>query len=195
MPCAVETSKIAAELTFWRELYQSAGHEVFAKIRKLDFEDYASNLPEIRTQEGRGLDLCCGPWSIFEGCGFDVIGADALHSKYLEIMAPPCRGMFYEQQDGEAMTFPDAYFDYVWLVNAIDHTPNPEKLLAEVRRALKPGGRFYFGVWFDPALGTPHYRLWNRATVDEYLKGFKLIRATEEWWVEHRKFRYWAIYE
>ncbi|GAA0785224.1 class I SAM-dependent methyltransferase [Roseibium denhamense] len=43
-------------------------------------------------------------------------------------------------QDG-ALPFPDAYFDRVMLVHAIDHCSDPSSMLKEVWRVLAPGGR------------------------------------------------------
>jgi phosphatidylethanolamine/phosphatidyl-N-methylethanolamine N-methyltransferase len=42
--------------------------------------------------------------------------------------------------DAEAMDFPDASFDCVALPYVLSVTPNPERLVAEVRRVCRPGG-------------------------------------------------------
>ena len=42
--------------------------------------------------------------------------------------------------DAEAMDFPDASFDCVTLPYVLSVTPNPERLVAEVRRVCRPGG-------------------------------------------------------
>jgi len=42
--------------------------------------------------------------------------------------------------DAEAMAFPDAHFDCVTLPYVLSVTPNPDRLVAEVRRVCKPNG-------------------------------------------------------
>ena len=48
-------------------------------------------------------------------------------------------GEFYVM-DGEAMTFPDNNFDIVYAHGVIQYTANPEKMVSEIYRVLKPGG-------------------------------------------------------
>lgn len=42
--------------------------------------------------------------------------------------------------DMRDLPFPDARFDSVLSVQSIEHVPDPERVLAEVRRVLRPGG-------------------------------------------------------
>lgn len=46
------------------------------------------------------------------------------------------------QADGAALPYADASFDGVYCINVLEHAPEPEKLIAEAARVLKPGGRF-----------------------------------------------------
>lgn len=43
--------------------------------------------------------------------------------------------------DGENMTFADNEFDFVYCHTVLHFTPNPEKMISEIKRVLKPGGR------------------------------------------------------
>jgi len=43
---------------------------------------------------------------------------------------------------GEELPFEDNSIDLVIITNALDHTSNPEKVLNEIKRVLKPGGFF-----------------------------------------------------
>jgi SAM-dependent methyltransferase len=42
--------------------------------------------------------------------------------------------------------FPDASFDYVRSNHSFEHIHNPNEILVEIRRILKPGGRLFVGV-------------------------------------------------
>jgi ubiquinone/menaquinone biosynthesis C-methylase UbiE len=44
------------------------------------------------------------------------------------------------QADARELPFEDAAFDYVLCIDLLPHVPDPERMLAEVRRVLLPGG-------------------------------------------------------
>lgn len=56
----------------------------------------------------------------------------------------------FREMDAEQLAFPDATFDAVTCAYALMFCPEPAQAVAEVRRVLKPGGRFAFVVWDDP---------------------------------------------
>lgn len=47
------------------------------------------------------------------------------------------------------MPFPDNTFDGIWSVWVLEHIPNPEKALLEMRRVVKPGGYLFLYPAFD----------------------------------------------
>jgi SAM-dependent methyltransferase len=46
------------------------------------------------------------------------------------------------EMDANALTFPDASFDYVYSWGVLHHSPNLSRSLQEMLRVLRPGGRF-----------------------------------------------------
>lgn len=59
--------------------------------------------------------------------------------------------------DGMKMPFENESFDVVISTEVLEHVPNPDAYLAEVRRVLKPGGVFFFTVPFLMSLHeVPH---------------------------------------
>jgi phosphatidylethanolamine/phosphatidyl-N-methylethanolamine N-methyltransferase len=57
------------------------------------------------------------------------------------------------QMNGESLHFSDATFDYVVLSHVIAVVDDPEKLLQEIYRVLKPGGRVFILNHFTPSNG------------------------------------------
>ena len=49
--------------------------------------------------------------------------------------------------NGEAMQFPDDSFDVVYAHGVLQYTADPKKMIAEIHRVLKPGGKFIVMVY------------------------------------------------
>lgn len=46
----------------------------------------------------------------------------------------------YQVENGLALSFPDNHFDVITCMEVIEHVGEPEQLLSEIQRVLKPGG-------------------------------------------------------
>jgi trans-aconitate methyltransferase len=87
------------------------------------------------------LDLGCGDGALTEkiaAVGAVVTGIDASHAM---VLAARARGLTVVEGSGEALEF-DAEFDAVFSNAALHWMPRAEAVIAGVRRALRPGGRF-----------------------------------------------------
>ena len=51
------------------------------------------------------------------------------------------------KMDAERLDFPDATFDIVWSWGVIHHSSNTRKILEEIHRVLRPGGRAFIMVY------------------------------------------------
>ena len=60
---------------------------------------------------------------------------------------------------GEELPVPDGSFDVVYIANTIHHVTNRERLFAEIRRVLKPGGCFFS---IDPVAYNPAINIYRR---------------------------------
>ncbi len=126
-------------------------------IRTSIFDALKDALPSL---SGAMLDAGCGkmPYrqyilensSVTEYVGLDIESALV----YEEDIKPD----FY--WDGVQMPFENERFDSVIATEVLEHCPDPEVILKEINRVLKPGGYFFFTVPF----------LWNLHEVphDEY---------------------------
>jgi ubiquinone/menaquinone biosynthesis C-methylase UbiE len=73
--------------------------------------------------------------------------------------------------DARKLPFPDASFDYVYSHGVLHHSDAPRKIVEEVFRVLRPGGRFNVHV----------YALFS------YFAAWKLLRHGRNWklWIEN----------
>ncbi len=105
------------------------------------------------TTEWRGvevLDLGCGGGYMSEALarrGARVIGVDPCRA-LLDSAASHARSetlsIEYREGVGEAIPLGDASADRVVCVDVLEHVCDPRKVIAEIRRVLRPGGIFYF---------------------------------------------------
>ena len=49
------------------------------------------------------------------------------------------------RQDLGNLSFSDNYFDFIYSYHVLEHVPDPEKVLRELHRVLKPGGNLFIG--------------------------------------------------
>jgi ubiquinone/menaquinone biosynthesis C-methylase UbiE len=105
---------------------------------------------ELLTQaEGRCLEIGAGSGLNLEHWPRDV---ELVASEPFEPMANQLRKKVRDGRPGtevviapgEALPFPDDSFDTVGLTLVLCTAPDPEAVLREVQRVLKPGGRFLF---------------------------------------------------
>jgi SAM-dependent methyltransferase len=106
------------------------------------YEHYRRLVAENLVAQGSVLDVGCGrtfPLSGFLGerCP-DVHGVDPV--------ATPLRGPHVERRCGSAyaLPYPDHRFDLLVSQSVLEHIERPLAAFREIRRVLKPGGRFVF---------------------------------------------------
>lgn len=165
MPADIEAVK-----TFWENNPLFSGEskhvpgsrEFFEEHARVYYEDcHAGNLDEAtfipESLNGKVvLDLGCGVgfWTIEiqkrRRCRAFYSGdlteaALCLTRKRLE-----CYGLSAElsQQNAEAMTYPDGFFDHVNCQGVVHHTPDTERAVHEIARVLRPGGTASISVYY-----------------------------------------------
>lgn len=64
------------------------------------------------------------------------------------------------KSSGEKLPFPDGSFDFVNMCEVIEHVEEPETVLREVFRVLRPGGKVYLSAPNRFAIWDPHFHLY-----------------------------------
>jgi SAM-dependent methyltransferase len=104
----------------------------------------------------RVLDLCCGHGNVTAGLvgqGASVTGLD-FSPAMLEIARSAVPEADFVEGDAMNLNFGAGTFDAVTIGFGMPHVPDPPRVLGEVRRVLRPGGRLAFSVWCGPEVDT-----------------------------------------
>jgi phosphatidylethanolamine/phosphatidyl-N-methylethanolamine N-methyltransferase len=132
--------------------------DIFLRPQKKALLEEINNLPDGKLLEiGVGNGAHLRQYKKHTVVGIDtsavMLAAAKQHANSVQLL----------QMNGEALLFQDAQFDYVVLSHVIAVVDDPEKLLAEVFRVLKPNGCIFIlnhftpGNWlkyFDRAFGS-----------------------------------------
>ena len=76
------------------------------------------------------------------------VGLDPLVPQYLKLGASK-HSMEYSAAPSERIPFPDAHFDIVTCLNALDHVDDFDTTVKEIKRVVKPGGLFLLSTEID----------------------------------------------
>jgi len=111
-------------------------------------------LDEVRVGAGdRILDVGTGPGPVAAMAA--KRGAKPVGLDFSEAMLAEARrahpGIEFQAGSAEALPFRDGEFDAVVGNFVLHHCGEPDKVLTEAFRALRPGGRMGFTVWADPS--------------------------------------------
>jgi len=89
---------------------------------------------------GRVLDVGCGmsPYREFLPADAVYVGVDRLQQSHAALLAA-----------ADELPFADGSFDGVMCTEMIEQSPRPWRLIAELARVLRPGGRLYLTAPFD----------------------------------------------
>lgn len=104
---------------------------------------------EIGVGQGTHAELIAPHCRSFSGIDLTAAAADMTARRF------GLRGIAgsITRMDAEAMTFPDASFDFIWSWGVIHHSADTRKVLQEMNRVLRPGGSatvmIYYRSWWS----------------------------------------------
>jgi len=124
-----------------------------AKLRNAWIADY---IERQLGQESFVLDIGCGGGFLsnaLASCGHKVTGVD-LSEESLAVARhyDSTHSVRYMHGDAYALPFEDKSFDVVAAMDFLEHVLEPERVVREAARVLKPGGLFFFHTFNRNAL-------------------------------------------
>jgi ubiquinone/menaquinone biosynthesis C-methylase UbiE len=164
---AVEYFQSKAAIYNERYSVSAEGELVWVRHRAILGMVQGWELPE----HSRLLDVGCGPGILtrdlarmgYRGVGIDASPVMIQSSKELSVSEGTSGAWSYQLGDVESLPFPDRSFDAAICSGVIDYLPTDDKLLAEVARVVKPGGRFIVSftnkIGYTVMFSTPLYWL------------------------------------
>jgi SAM-dependent methyltransferase len=128
--------------TRWAQLFrdpatQAKCREYWVRYRHLD--DILRLVPMDGTS--KILDVGCGISTVLHFLPGERCGVDPIADRYKTVYRYPPE-LDIRQGYAESLPFEDDRFDVVFCSNCIDHTEDPGRAVAEIRRVVRPGGRF-----------------------------------------------------
>lgn len=99
--------------------------------------------------------MCC---AALEQMGKETVGIDIRAEGFTERAARS--GVHFLQMDAAALGFEGESFDFVFSFNSFEHFPEPDRVLSEAVRMVRPGGYIYldFGPLYWSAKGAHQFR-------------------------------------
>src|SRR6185295_11749166 len=141
---------MTSSVTKPRPLDERALHEYVAEVEGHDSQNagvvgyfYRMYRDEVRRRVGAVagsaiLEIGCGEGLMFEGTATHPIQMDVSMTRVRRARA---KSRHLLCADGYDLPFRSATFEVVLLIAVLEHTRDPQRILAEAQRVLKPGGR------------------------------------------------------
>jgi 2-polyprenyl-3-methyl-5-hydroxy-6-metoxy-1,4-benzoquinol methylase len=137
-------TKHAHELKYWKERFTKEGGHLENHFYGKLMLGVADEPNDDFLKEKVVGDFGCGPRGslIWAKQANLRIGIDVLANQYIECFPKEylTHGMIYVTCTEQSIPIPDATFDVIYTVNALDHVANLTVMCNELRRILKPGG-------------------------------------------------------
>lgn len=161
----------ATASTFYRRVYETAGYsDGNSPQEHFAYRELSQFVDDFELQDRKCLEVGCGR-GLFQDLVVDYTGVD-LSSSVAPLLHKP-----FIACDATRLPFETGTFDALWSVTVLEHVPDPEAALNEMRRVLKPGGLLFLKpawhcrAWFCEGIPVRSYRdltvrqRWIKATL------------------------------
>jgi ubiquinone/menaquinone biosynthesis C-methylase UbiE len=159
-----------SDQTYLREQYKNAANlndriQLHLRFSTNPYDFHLWVFDQLKlAADSRVLELGCGPGSLWRPnlaripTGWKITLTDFSPGMLAEARAnlAGAHPFAFEQADAQAIPFADSSFDAVIANHMLYHVPDRPKAFAEIRRVLRPGGRFYAATNGEKALQEIH---------------------------------------
>lgn len=122
---------------FYDEVYRGGRYASFADVEQhFAGRQLQAFIDQYSTRGKRCLEVGSGR-GVFQDLVDDYTGIDLSESVASNYRKPFCAA------SAESLPFPDSSFDVIWSITVLEHIPDPEQALREMRRVLKFDGLLY----------------------------------------------------
>ncbi len=194
---ATPASKMEGEMQFWRWLVREGGdREKFGESFETMFgrwqRERLDQLARYLDLQDADIDAWCATRAVVEiGSGpypaaaaarngwRQAIAVDPLAKGYVEegLVPDAASGIVFLESGGERIPLPASAFDLVIIENCLDHVEDPEGVVTEMLRLLRPGGLLWFFVDLSNHSDEMHPHPMNEKRVLNLLSAFELVRG------------------
>jgi SAM-dependent methyltransferase len=123
--------------TFYERIYESAGYSDYKSPEDHFAHRELSHFVSLfQLQNRKCLEVGCGR-GLFQDLVPDYTGVD------ISMTVAPLMHKPFVACDASQLPFENGSFDALWSVTVLEHVTDPETVLEEMRRVLKPGGLLF----------------------------------------------------
>ena len=159
--------------------------DFFLKAQKTDLRKQLTHLPQ-----GNLLDIGTGTGKFLGSFEKHQITAIDISRKMLQRAKQDHKNIHFQLMDGEQLQFENNSFDYVIICHVLSVTSEPDRMIREVKRVLKPGGKLFilnhntpenFLGYIDKMFATisPYFHFKSHFKVKE-LKSLEALQLNKE---------------
>lgn len=132
---------------YYEHLYDAKADDAFP----LDAERYQSWLVRVppAARGSRSLDIGCGvgfACEVLAARGYEVHGVDISERALDRARTRVPTGRFRASDETGRLDYGDGFFDLVICLGVLEHIPEPQRVVQETYRVLRPGGTAIFMV-------------------------------------------------
>lgn len=169
----------------WAPVFQANVEKVRQYWREYRYFDEILRIVQPG-DDTRILDVGCGISTVLHFLPGRRFGIDPLAEEYKRIYRYPS-GIEVRRGFGEAIPFPDGYFDVVFCSNVLDHTTDPPRVVKEIDRVIRAAGYLVLTVEIFPSVrerDLSHPHAFTREQVRALLDGsFETVFAKQSPWI------------
>ncbi|HXX53552.1 MAG TPA: class I SAM-dependent methyltransferase [Thermodesulfovibrionales bacterium] len=160
------------DISYEERRWLEARAQVIRTLAEAQIADLAFFIGKIVVEIGPG------PVGFLDACGARIaIGIDPLANAFRQQgLMLPNSDVVYLNTVAESIPLVDEFVDIIVSRNSLDHVTEPEKVLDETWRVLKPGGFFLLNVDIEHEQRPLEPHCFSLAKVDHLLSRFRIDR-------------------